>query len=538
MIRRLRLQLKFTRFGATRATAESESLAWLRDFRRVPALTRRVANFSRGLHRDQTGSISIVSLFAMLLLTMLLGMVMNSGRQVDQKIKMQNAADAATYSGGVVLARSMNTLAFTNHLLSDVFALTAFLREARDRHVADYPDEILDAWGRIAPILSSSEFPKFAALGQAIAQKVPRERDVVYSYQRWAAAASDSFLPVIEAILAEERIPRFQRDLVDTAPQLIQFAARDVARRHGETWPRPADLHAVVWRTMVDPVGGGREGDRRTLPVVDPLLDNEPNQQQYFETALTQRNRLAYCYLRDWNNEMMQVFDTQAKMSQFGNLWRVFTCGQLRRLLEEEYPDTNLPFVIRDALRDIHNVNAHLERDFMFVGTVYRKKPENYMPGVFRNTVAADNEAYAQLMLFVPRRRLVWWNNNRHSPVGEAVDKGGVPGHVTELPRPPGDDPEPPGGGQSGEWYVTRQDYVRRWDEINERWVYVLASDRHSETWDLLNQNWTVQLVPGTTLHLAEILSRAPSGSSGQDKFHPPNVGTLDEEQMFWLSNH
>ncbi|MCH8310257.1 MAG: hypothetical protein IIB17_07150, partial [Chloroflexi bacterium] len=68
----------------------------------------------------------------MLLFAFVLGMVINSGLQVDHKVKMQNAADASAYSGGVVLARGMNTLAFTNHLLFDVFALTAYMREARD----------------------------------------------------------------------------------------------------------------------------------------------------------------------------------------------------------------------------------------------------------------------------------------------------------------------------------------------------------------------------------------------------------------------
>ena len=58
-----------------------------------------------GLHRDERGAMSIVSLFALLVLTILLGSVINSVRQVDSKIRLQNAADAATYSGGVVLAR-------------------------------------------------------------------------------------------------------------------------------------------------------------------------------------------------------------------------------------------------------------------------------------------------------------------------------------------------------------------------------------------------------------------------------------------------
>src|SRR5208283_4203515 len=121
--------------------------------------------FIRKLHRDERGSISIVSVFAVMFLAMLLGMIMNVGRHVDGKIRMQNAADASAYSGGVALSRGMNALAFTNHLLCDVFAVTAVLREARDENSASYTPRILAAWSKLAPIFSSSRFPKFAALG-------------------------------------------------------------------------------------------------------------------------------------------------------------------------------------------------------------------------------------------------------------------------------------------------------------------------------------------------------------------------------------
>src|SRR4030095_7324442 len=91
-------------------------------------------NSVRRIHSDERGTISLISVFTLLLLTVLMGMVINVGRQVDNKVKLQNAADASTYSGGVVLARGMNTLAFSNHLLCDVFAMTAFLREGSQRN--------------------------------------------------------------------------------------------------------------------------------------------------------------------------------------------------------------------------------------------------------------------------------------------------------------------------------------------------------------------------------------------------------------------
>ena len=119
------------------------------------------------VHRDQRGTISIVSVFAVLLLTMLLGMLMNVGRQVDGKIRMQNAADAAAYSGGLVLTRGMNDLAFTNHLLADVFALTAFMREARDQNAKSLVPGILTAWENVGAVFGGSRFQKFSALGPA-----------------------------------------------------------------------------------------------------------------------------------------------------------------------------------------------------------------------------------------------------------------------------------------------------------------------------------------------------------------------------------
>jgi len=82
--------------------------------RTARTLTLALSRRARGLHGDDRGSISIVSVFAVLFLAMLLGMVMNVGRHVDGKLRMQNAADSAAYSGGVVLARGMNTVTFTN----------------------------------------------------------------------------------------------------------------------------------------------------------------------------------------------------------------------------------------------------------------------------------------------------------------------------------------------------------------------------------------------------------------------------------------
>ena len=133
-------------------------------------------------HRDQRGVMSILSVFAVLMLVALLGMVMNVGRQVDGKIRMQNAADATAYSGGVLVARGLNVLAFSNHLLSEVFALTAVMREARDQHSDKYIPGILAAWNKAGQMFQKSPFPKFQKLGAAIVQQVPLEQNLVDAF--------------------------------------------------------------------------------------------------------------------------------------------------------------------------------------------------------------------------------------------------------------------------------------------------------------------------------------------------------------------
>lgn len=474
------------------------------------------------LHRDEGGSLSIVSVFALMMLVLLLGMVMNSARQVDQKVKLQNAADSATYAGGVVLSRNMNTLAFTNHLLSDVFALTAYFREARDRSSESLTPEILNNWERVAPAFQGSEFPPFDQLGYAIEEKVPAERDMVFTFSEWSYAAAEMMLPVFEEILAQRMIPEFQRSLTDATPVMVQYAADEVARRHGQAWPVNTELRAVMWRTNVDPVGGIGEMSRRTLPVVDPVMDVTLDQDRYFRTARVQREQLARRYLRDWNNESLHSFDVLGKMSQFSNLWRIFTCGQLTRLLEVEYPATNLPFQIRDERNDIADVNSHLETDFMFVGVVYRQQLNNMVPGVFQNPVATDTQAYSETMLFVPRRRLLKIYPGSSIPAAGTI--GGVPGEGLPLPGPPTPDTPPPPRDpeENGEQLWTIGYQSRGW---------------YPHDWNLINQNWATQLVPATTSTIPAILSVSPE-INGVTGFDTPDLYSLSVEDFRWLSHH
>ena len=466
----------------------------------------------RQLQQDERGVISILTVFAVLLLVMLLGYVMNVGRQVDSKIRLQNAADAAALSGGVMIARGMNVLAFTNHLLCEVFALTAFMREAHYRNSYTYfrrdnpynqDRSILAAWDKAGELLSRAPLPKFSLLGQAIRQKVPLEQQLVEAFTAWAYAVSVPMLPTLEMILAKEMIPQYQRAVIAVFPELAQRAAQEIARLNSFPSRYEAGMEAILWRTDVQPVGGPVESWDRTLPVVDPLENVV-----YLEDSKEGRAFWARHYLNDWNNVTLRFFDREAKMSQFAGLWRSFTCGYLDSLLNTEYPERNLPVMIRRGSR----LPRELHDDYTLVAVVYRPKLPEMASTIFRNPLGSDSVAYAAVRVFVPKRRLVWW---RDYP-WQRTELGGVPGDlvIIEPEDPPTGPPEP------GVWVVRREPGI---------W----------EAWDLFNQRWRAQLVPATVETLAWILQTPPPLPGWwEGRLQVPQLSGVDTPEILHISPH
>jgi hypothetical protein len=366
-------------------------------------LIRRPAARLASLPGDERGVISIMSVVTIFVLTIVLGMVINAGRQVDEKIRMQNAADAATYSGAVVMARGYNALAFSNHVEAEVFALTAYFRTAKSTWPSSDPttlnafNEILDAWDTVGMIFARSKFPKFAAMGPAIQQKVPLEKAAVKSFLQMSGLQAKLVLPVFEYILrgpiAQQPgadplggvIPRFQRAVVLTTPQAAQTMASEIARMHGnmtspgkpsarEKLHRSQPLMAILWRPNGTPISLGNEQDpfQRTMSVFDPNQfgpDDSAYSKDYYELARCQRKRWANSTLDVWNGYLLGTLAsgwaqywnpfpppavspggaTSAKMSLFLPVWRILTLAQLSCLLNVDYRGTNLPYVYRIA---------------------------------------------------------------------------------------------------------------------------------------------------------------------------------------------
>src|SRR5690349_14185596 len=88
---------------------------------------RSLPRIVRHVRHNEEGVITLLSVFVLLGLTMILLGMINVARQIDAKVRRQNAADAGTRSAAGVVARGMNAVAFANHLEADVFAIAAFL---------------------------------------------------------------------------------------------------------------------------------------------------------------------------------------------------------------------------------------------------------------------------------------------------------------------------------------------------------------------------------------------------------------------------
>jgi hypothetical protein len=78
-------------------------------------------------YRARQGKISLVTLIAILGLIVMLGFVGNAGHVVTTKVDQQNAADAIAFSTAQWMARGMNAVTATNHLLGEATALVVVI---------------------------------------------------------------------------------------------------------------------------------------------------------------------------------------------------------------------------------------------------------------------------------------------------------------------------------------------------------------------------------------------------------------------------
>jgi hypothetical protein len=243
-------------------------------------------------------------------------------------------------------------------------------------------------------------------------------------------------------------------------------------------------------------------------------MDSQPDQEDYFNTSKKQRWGLSFHYLAVINGRMLSGFDVLSKLSHFSPLFRRFTRANLEELLTKEYPDSNLLFVILNDPRNTADTNATLEQYYTFISVAYWKQMDESLPGLFKDPRDADDQAYAEVHMFVPRTRLAWIAVGGGGGGSSNLFLGGVPGQNATVTL---DGSAPTPG-------------VVHW---------VAGRKGGSERWTLINQNWTSQLAPTTQSSLADILQTAPpSDTSEGEDFRLPNLGGMSTSDIQRISPH
>lgn len=398
----------------------------------------------RTLHRDESGVISLLTVFVMLGCAWMLLWVVNSARQLDTKVRLQVAADSAGQSGAGILVRGMNAVAFANQLEAELFAAVAVMEAAEQTSAASSPLLVLR--------------------------------------------------PVFESVLSgngapyrDRPIPVFRSDLVRRIPPLAEELTRSVGRMNG-LWRGPdsatnpdgpqGPLLAQLWTTSGRPVSHTDENDPRvrTLPVLDPCPQGSDAQYLgdttiVLEQARRERVLLASGYLRPW------AIDLAAGDLVLADQLVERATRSLRRLLQGQYPDTNLPMLLRTPAPN----SGTLQADLMFVAVTARRQIRPTAPLMFTNPNALHSPAmaFAQVHLFLPRDRYTCcpWTEVRVDPQTGAEST-------------------------------------------------IVHTEGWPSEWSASTQNWQAKLVPVTAPGLGQILASSPSPDGS------PSWGSLSPRQL------
>lgn len=97
-------------------------------------------------HASRRGKLTLVTLIAILGMAVIIGFVGNAGYITTEKINTQNAADAVAFSSAQWMARGMNAVTATNHLLGEVTALVVVIEglggPEADLQMEAYPPQV------------------------------------------------------------------------------------------------------------------------------------------------------------------------------------------------------------------------------------------------------------------------------------------------------------------------------------------------------------------------------------------------------------
>lgn len=129
------------------------------------------------VHRDERGMLTMVNTITVTACTLMIVFIINVGHVADEKIEMQNAADAAGVTGTTIMARGMNAVTATNHVIGEMTGMV-IVHHAVGGHNLDN-DETGDTQSIDAQLDAAHKAYLAAGGSQDIAYDTVREQDGV-----------------------------------------------------------------------------------------------------------------------------------------------------------------------------------------------------------------------------------------------------------------------------------------------------------------------------------------------------------------------
>jgi hypothetical protein len=400
----------------------------------------------RELHTDESGMLSFPLTVAVLFFAVLTGFAANVGVAVIEKIEVQNAADASAYSSSLVMARGMNAVTATNHLIGEMMAFVV-IHEAiggdqvdgaeltrSERRLAAWYDRILpglaeaakNVGGRAVAVddvrkrlraaatvgqgklrLKKALVRLYAAqiaayyipyVGQAIIQAL-NAVEVILLIQWRALDAMETLaretLP-LKRLLFEILLPtakRYEDEVVRLVPEIAAETADEVARLNG-------CLGSVFPR-------------RPELPVVQETIDFSVNN-EYLRMQESQIVRATYPWVKYHRKPILDALDVLDSLDVTGfigldamPLYRHWVTVYTVRKSETFYHDQGSTIYVmkhsdkkRKGREPWTTDSAEADRLFSVIGFARRDSPSPFAPPVFRRQNAEGIVAHAQAIVY------------------------------------------------------------------------------------------------------------------------------------------
>ncbi|MDK1030735.1 MAG: pilus assembly protein TadG-related protein, partial [Planctomycetia bacterium] len=296
-------------------------------FRELPS--RWARGIARFLARDEEGQAIFLVVGFFLLLAGLLFLIVNTGDQLNTKVEMQNAADAATATGSAWYARGLNAISMSNATEAQIMSFIVVLDTLEEviPHAVQTIDDLVANLGQTP---AGRDMPIYEPIAWLTVGEARAEQDIVHKLADIVQGIPlEEYFSYDDGVLwqACKLLDAFAEEMAEITPLLCQeqtiLAAQDNNAEFGTLSP--------LWPVL--PVRDGVFEDFRN-PMVSAQMPPPLNSRIGGFTQLFGYGTGPYSHFRDpfINCKPMGLFD----LSRLSPMFRIVSSMKFEMLFGSE----------------------------------------------------------------------------------------------------------------------------------------------------------------------------------------------------------